>query len=158
MHAQRKQSLINVGYEARSKKIKCGYRAKVKPETGYASKDTLIASTLEHPGANFIYFGPLDNGTWAHHAKWAQHHETSGFRKPETRREKGCPRDCFFWEILRFFPRKWFSQWPNTFILIKKIFSGQFQLNFDSIRKNDRENSFVEANEITGKSSDSNMQ
>ena len=50
MHAQRKQSLINVGYEARSKKIKCGCRAKVKPETGYVSKDTLIASTLEHPG------------------------------------------------------------------------------------------------------------
>ena len=158
MHAQRKQSLINAGYEAKSKKIKCGCRAKVKSEAGYVSKNTLVASILGHYGTNFIYFGPLDNRTWAHHAKWAQYRETSGFRKPETRREKGCPRDCFFWEILRFFPRKWFSQWPNTFILIKKIFSGQFQLNFDSIRKNDRENSFVEANEITGRSLDSHMQ
>ena len=122
MHAQRKQSLINAGYEAKSKKIKCGCRAKVKSEAGYVSKNTLVASILGHHGTNFIYFGPLDNGTWAHHTKWAQHHETSGFRKPETRREKGYPSDCLFWEILRFFPRKWFSQWPNTFILIKKIF------------------------------------
>ena len=92
--------------EARDMKIKCGCRAKVKPETGYVSKDTLIASTLGHPGTNFTYLGPSDIGTWAHHAKQAQYDKTSGFGKPVTRKRKGNPRNYFFWGILRFFSRK----------------------------------------------------
>ena len=92
--------------EARDMKIKCGCRAKVKPETGYVSKDTLIASTLEHPGTNFTYLGPSAIGTWAHHAKRAQYDKTSGLGKPVTRKRKGNPRNYFFWGILRIFSRK----------------------------------------------------
>ena len=72
-------------------------------------------------------------------------------------KEKEALGTVFFWEILRFFSRKWFSQWPNTLTLITENLR-KFQWDFGSIRKNDRENSFVEAYEITGKSSGLRMQ
>ena len=86
---------MNVECEARVVKIKCGCSklAETKPETGYASEDTVIASVFGHPRDNFTYLGPPDIGTWAHHAKQAQYSKTSGFGKPVTRKivKKGKP-------------------------------------------------------------------
>ena len=97
---------MNVECEAREVKTKCGCRAEIKPETGYVSEDTLIASVLGHPRANFTYFGPSDIGTWAHHAKQAQYSKTSGLGKPVARKRKGNPRNYLSWGILRFFLEK----------------------------------------------------
>ena len=97
---------MNVGCEAREVKTKCGCRAEIKPETGYVSEDTLIASVLGHPRANLTCFGPSDIGTWAHHAKQAQYSKTSGFGKPVTRQNRENPRNYLSWGILRVFLEK----------------------------------------------------
>ena len=78
-------------------------RPRPKPETGYASEDTVIASVFGHPRNNFTYLGPPDIGTWAHYAKQAQSSETSGFGKPVTRQKRENTRNYLSWGILRVF-------------------------------------------------------
>ena len=123
---------MNAECEAKVVKTKygCSNWAEIKPETGYASEDTLIASgincktsqMLGHPRNNFTYLGPSGIGTWAHHAKQAQSGKTSGFEKPVTRIREGNPRDYFSGEFLNF--------------LEKMIFSvSKHVINFQGIRK-----------------------
>ena len=135
----------------------CYNWAEIKPETGYVSGDTLIASVHGHPRNNFTYLGPSDIGTWAHHAKQAQYSETSGFGKPVTRKRKGNPRNYLFWGILRFFSRKWFSQWPSAVTFVTENLK-QYRRDLVSIQENAHENSFKGVHETTENSSGLHMQ
>ena len=98
MHAQRKQSLINAGYEAKSKKIKRGCRARVKSEAGYVSKNTLVASILEHHGTNLFI-----SAQWTAESGFIMQSRPNVVKSAvlgnqEHAKEKGCPRDCSFRE------------------------------------------------------------